>query len=144
VACGRLKKIQAPRLLRKAVLDVMPPDEKKVFAAIWCPSKLYGNEDAKKEGPRKAAQLARGQRQAGAQRSGRNLRAGLADGQVRSDPAHKKCVGLAPPKRGKPKHVPDAVTTAVLDCCRMLTAYGIPVFKSMVLGTSGAWWTARP
>jgi hypothetical protein len=47
----------------------------------------------------------------------------------------KKCVGFAPTKRGKPKHVPDAVTTAVLDYCRMLAAYGIPVFKSTVLGT---------
>ena len=31
--------------------------------------------------------------------------------------------------------VPDAVTTAVLDYCRMLTAHRIPVFKSTVLGT---------
>ena len=44
-------------------------------------------------------------------------------------------VGFAPPKRGQPKYVPNAVTTAVLDYCRMLTAQRIPVFKSTVLGT---------
>jgi hypothetical protein len=31
--------------------------------------------------------------------------------------------------------VPDAVTTAVLDYCRMLTAHRIPVFKFTMLGT---------
>jgi hypothetical protein len=31
--------------------------------------------------------------------------------------------------------VPDAVKTAVLDYCRMLTAHRIPVFKSTMLGT---------
>ena len=46
-----------------------------------------------------------------------------------------KCVDFAPPKRGQPMYVPDAVTTAVLDYCRMLTAHRIPVFKSTVLGT---------
>ena len=129
------EKVQAPRLIRKAVLDVMPPDEKRVFAAIWCTSKLYGNEDAKKKGPAKL----------------RNSHAGSAK-QVLKEAEEifgrdalmdksaltrlmKKCVGFAPTKRGKPKHVPDAVTTAVLDYCRMLTAYGIPVFKSTVLGT---------
>ena len=38
------------------------------------------------------------------------------------------------PKRGQP-NVPNAVTTAVLDYCRMLTAQRIPVFKSTLLGT---------
>ena len=129
------KPVVAPRLIRKCVLDVMPPDEKKVLAASWCTSKLYGNNEAKRKGPA----------------STRNSHAGSAKDVLREaekifgrdalmDKANLnrlvlKCVGFAPPKPGAPKLVPDGVTTAVLGYFRMLTAHRIPVFKSTVLGT---------
>jgi hypothetical protein len=44
-----------------------------------------------------------------------------------------KSVGAPPVPRGAPKTVPDSITSAVLDYCRVLRAYLLPVFRSTVI-----------
>ena len=129
------KLVVAPRLIRKCVLDVMPPDEKKVLAASWCTSKLYFNNEAKRKGPAAARFLHVGSAKDVLKEAETIFGRDALMNKSNLNKLVLKCVGFAPPKRGQPKYVPDAVTTAVLDYCRMLTAHRIPVFKSMVLGT---------
>jgi hypothetical protein len=129
------KLVVAPRLIRKCVLDVMPPDEKKVLAASWCTSKLYSNNEAKRKGPAAARFLHVGSAKDVLKEAETIFGRDALMNKSNLNKLVLKCVGFAPPKRGQPKYVPGAVTTAVLDYCHMLTAHRIPVFKSTVLST---------